>query len=333
MIQKRKKERDVMIVCAGEALIDMVETKNDNYNCFIPKPGGSPYNTAVAVARAGGSAGYFGAIAEDCFGKQLIGRLKADNVSLRFVKQCSEPSTLAFVQTQNGEPNYSFYVTGTSMMVFDPARALALTHELSAGSCIVFGSISLVLEPVGTMYEALMQEFASRQNRPIIAFDPNIRSHLIRNKTDYLKRFEKFVEHVDIVKVSQADLEFLMPDISFEKALEIIAGKGALLVVGTRGVHGAAAVKRDDSGRLLYCEVPGRSVQVADTVGAGDTFHGALLAVLEQKGKLTKEALLTMDNDELTEVLNFANCASALVCTRYGAEPPTLDEITALLPQ
>lgn len=322
-----------MIICAGEALIDMIESQGQNQLCFIPKPGGSPYNIAIAAARAGASAGFFGSISRDSFGTLLINRLETNSVSVQFVKRCTEPSALAFVQTLYGEPNYSFYFAGTSMMVFDAAGALALIQKLSRDSCVVFGSISLVTEPVGTMYETLLLEAANSHARLLIAFDPNVRPQLIWDKKNYLRRFEKFAETADIIKASQADLEYLMPNASFEQALEILAANGALLVVGTRGARGAVAVKRTEDGRLLHCEVPGRSVKIADTVGAGDTFLGALLAELEQKGKLTKETLLAMEENELAEVLNFASCASALVCTRYGAEPPTLEEITAELLQ
>ncbi len=323
-----------MIVCVGEALIDMVENPDQREMCFIPKPGGSPYNTAIAAARAGAEVGFFGTLSVDNFGRKLMNRLKKEHVSIKYVKQCTDPTALAFVQIrEHGEPEYSFYFNGTSMTAFDPKKAVQLINEIQAISCVVVGSISLVVEPTATLIEAMILSITASPHRQLISFDPNVRPVLVRDKALYLERFQKIVEHADIVKVSHADLEYLMPDVNFETALKQLATRGPGLVVGTRGSQGALCIRRNADGVLLQCDVPGCEVTVADTVGAGDTFHGALLAALQAMGKLNRDGLRTMTEEQLKHALEFAVCASALVCMRYGAEPPTLQEITAMLPQ
>ena len=323
-----------MIICAGEALIDMVENPEQREMCFVPKPGGSPYNTALAAARAGADVGFFGTLSVDGFGRKLMSRLNDEHVSVKYVKQCTDPTALAFVQIrEHGEPEYSFYFNGTSMTAFDSEKSAQLINELHVISCVVFGSISLVVEPTATLLEAMVLSVAASPNRCIISYDPNVRPALIRDKAIFLERFQKIVEHADIVKVSQADLEYVMPGVNFETALQQLAKQGPVLVVGTRGSRGALCIRRNADGALLQSEVSGRTVTVADTVGAGDTFHGALLAALQAMGKLNKDALRTLNEEQFKHALEFAVSASALVCMRYGAEPPTLQEINAMLPQ
>jgi len=323
-----------MIVCVGEALIDMVEKSVQQDVCFFPKPGGSPYNTAMAAARAGATVGFFGSISNDSFGRKLMNRLSEENVSVKYVNQCTEPTALAFVQIQeHGEPEYSFYFNKTSMTAFNAEKTVQLINDLHAISCVMFGSISLVVEPTATLLESLLLSIVGTPYRPLISLDPNIRLLVIRDRALYLEQFYKIVAHADIVKVSHADISYVMPELSLEAALEELTMQGPSLVVGTRGSQGAICIKRNADGTLIRCEVPGRMVTVADTVGAGDTFHGALLAKLQSMGKLNRESLNSLTKEELAHILEFAVTASALVCTRYGAEPPNLKEINAMLLQ
>jgi fructokinase len=67
---------------------------------------------------------------------------------------------------------------------------------------------------------------------------------------------------------------------------------------------------------------PGLAVDVVDTVGAGDTFQAALLARLDETGKLERAALSGLTADEVADLLDFAVQAAAITCSRRGADLP-----------
>jgi fructokinase len=99
-----------MIVSCGEALIDFVPARTTaGENAYVPRPGGSPFNVAVAVGRLGVAAGFLGGVSTDFFGRQLLAALHASNVDTRYTTRFNRPSTLAFVNLEAVEPEYTFY--------------------------------------------------------------------------------------------------------------------------------------------------------------------------------------------------------------------------------
>jgi fructokinase len=306
-----------MIACCGEALIDMVPdgSKEDAY---LARPGGCPYNTAIAAARLGAKAAFIGRMGSDFMGDMLFERLESNGVETRFVVRRSEPSTLAFVKrSAGGDARYAFYSLGAADRSFAlgdlPANLGPDAHFL------MFGSISLVQEPVAATVEALVTRESKRR---LVSFDPNVRPGLIPDKAGYLEKFERWVSQSAIVKLSSDDLEWLFPGKSEAECVDRLLSLGASLVALTRGSEGALA--RTKSARA---EVGAIKVKVADTIGAGDTFHAALLARLERDGIATRSAVEALGAADLRAILGFANAAAACNCTRTGAEPPTLSEL------
>ncbi|MDR0301480.1 MAG: PfkB family carbohydrate kinase, partial [Treponema sp.] len=113
-----------------------------------------------------------------------------------------------------------------------------------------------------------------------------------------------------------------------EDALEKLIAMGTRLAIITLGPDGAMAILRRNDGSTIKTSAPGVNItNLVDTVGAGDTFLGALLAFLDMKGKLSHNAIAGLSETCLNDALVFANKAAAVVCTRHGAQPPTLDEI------
>jgi fructokinase len=334
-----------MIICSGEALIDMVRKETGpGEEVFLPLPGGSPYNTAVAIGRLGVPVKFLGCFSRDFFGEILIKRLRENHVGDDLVVRTDQHSTLAFVKLEKGkEPQYVFYTEGTADRSFSREN---LAEKLPGGKlpadtrCILFGSIAMTMEPVaGTIESLIFSQAAKGDGAPVISFDPNIRPFMIQDREAYVRRFESWLPAVTIAKISGADFDFIYPANAgagapgsgslLVKSMEKVLSLGPTLVVSTLGPQGALALLRKNSGGVLRVSAPVVDLPVVDTIGAGDTFHGALLSWLELKGKMSRPAIAALSEEELYEALVFANKAASLVCSRRGAEPPTRAEVEA----
>ncbi|MDR1445038.1 MAG: carbohydrate kinase [Treponema sp.] len=320
-----------MIICLGEALIDMVPCGGE---AFLPLPGGSPCNTAVAIGRLGVPVKFLGRFSRDFFGEILMKRLGENGVGDDLMVRTDRNSTLAFVKLEPGrEPQYAFYTEGTADRSFS---AEDLEAKLPGGNlppganCLLFGSIAMTMEPAASTIESLILSQGTRGDAaPVISFDPNIRPFMIRNREAYVRRFETWLSAVSIAKISTADFDFIYPGLGLEQSLERVLSLGPVLAVSTLGAEGAAALLRRGA-ETLRVSAPVVDLPVADTIGAGDTFHGAFLSWLEIHGKMSRRAIAGLGTEELGEALWFANKAASLVCSRRGAEPPTLAEVEAL---
>lgn len=323
-----------MIICCGEALIDMVPAgSNGKGEGFLPFPGGSPFNTAIAIGRLGVPVTFLGKFSTDFFGEAILKRLKANHVSDELVIRSSQNSTLAFVKLARGkEPQYVFYTEGTadrSLTAEDLPKKLPLDTR-----CILFGSIAMTMEPVSSAIEAFILRENALQGQgkeaPVISFDPNVRPFMIPDKKAYVKNFEKWIAASTIAKISAADFEFIYPTLGIEKALQKLLAMGPRLVIATLGSKGALALLRRNDGSMIKVSAPTVNLPVVDTIGAGDTFHGAFLSWLERKGKMSRPQVAALSETELYDALFFANKAASIVCSRAGAEPPGLREVENL---
>lgn len=319
-----------MILACGEALIDMVpKTSPEGKTLFLPCPGGSPYNTIIAVSRLGAPAAFMGRLSTDFFGEALIRGLVQNKVETDFIIRSGENSTLAFVKLEKGrEPQYIFYTEGSA------DRSLSLSDLPSSLPsvirCILFGSISLTMEPVASSIETFIRREGRRgADAPVISLDPNVRPFMIPDKEAYIKRFEGWAADAVIAKISGADFDFIYPGLGPEKSLEKILTLGPTLAVTTLGPKGALALLKREDGTTIRVSAPVVDVPVVDTIGAGDTFHGAFLSWLERRGRMSRKAIPALAEGELYEALFFANKAASLVCSRQGADPPDLAEMEA----
>ena len=307
-----------MILCCGEALIDFVPLPE--VEGYKPCPGGSVYNIAIGLGRLGTPAGFFCKISTDFFGDHLLDYLNETGVDTTLCPRSADPTTLAFVSLpgQGEEPRFMFYANDSADRLLTADDLPMLPEEVKA---LHFGSISLVMEPGATALETLMHRESGRH---IISLDPNVRPGLIANQEAYRQRFEGWVSLVDIVKLSRADFEFLYPD---QDMVEMIAGwfmKGISLCIVTLGAEGSAGYAA--AGATAFAPTP--RVNVADTVGAGDTFLAATLSYLDQNGILDqREQIRTLTNAELAACLSYAGRAAAINCSRQGANPPYKHEM------
>jgi len=307
-----------MIVVCGEALVDFTPTPVGDGEAYVPRAGGSPLNVAVTLARLEAPAAFLGRLSRDFFGQLLRRHLVINGVDLRYLKDGPELTSLAFVHLVPGEePAYRFYLENSADRGLLPEHLPpAFPNEVQA---LHFGSLSLVLEPGASTLEHCMRR--EREAR-VISLDPNVRPGLIVDHEAYMRRLDGWVRLADIVKVSVADLAWLHPGEEPERVARGWLERGPSLVAVTAGVDGCAGFTRDQTVR-----VPGLAVQVVDTVGAGDAYMGGLLARLQHRGWLARARLAGLTATELTEVLSFANRASALTCARAGADPPYRSEV------
>ncbi|WP_128976207.1 carbohydrate kinase family protein [Streptomyces roseicoloratus] len=302
-----------MIVVAGESLIDLVPDPVPGgvpggapgaLAPLLPRPGGGPYNTAVALGRIGADVAFCSRVSTDAFGEVLVERLRAAGVATGLVQRGPEPTTLAVASVgPDGSARYGFYVEGTA------DRFFALPERLPDGvRAVAFGTCSLALEPGASAYEALLRR--SSRAGALTLLDPNVRPGLIPDAEVYRERFAGWLSYVSVLKLSEEDAAWLGG--SPEEWLA--AGPGA--VVLTRGAAGLTVFTRGHE-----VSVPAVPVRVADTIGAGDTVSAALLHGL---GDRPVTALSAVDWREL---LGYAARAAAVTCSRTGAEPPYAREL------
>jgi fructokinase len=305
----------VIVVC-GETLIDLVPAGPDTWRALA---GGGPANTAVALRRLDTETAMLARISGDAFGEQLRARLVEADVDLRYVVEAPEPSTLAVVSfDENGSARYGFYVDGTADWQWQPAE---LPAELPADVRAVHaGSMALAMAPGGPVLESLL---ARERDRRVVSIDPNVRSIACPDHERYRALVERWLGIAHIVKVSDDDVRFLYPGDDVAEVAGRWATAGPSIVVMTKGAQGATA----STSRGETVAVPGESVEVVDTIGAGDTFSAAMLAWLDEHGLMSPDALRTLDASAVRAMLAFGVRAAAITCTRAGADPPTRAEL------
>jgi len=331
-----------VIVVAGEALIDLVPSPQDTspsdggtgaptadgrLPALLPRRGGGPYNTAVALGRLGSPAAFCSRISTDSFGEALLQGLHDGGVDTSLVQRGSEPTTLAVADiSADGSAGYGFYADGTADRLFTLPPALpAAARALSLGTC------SLVLEPGASAYESLLRREARRG--VFTALDPNIRSGLIPDPDAYRARFRSWLPDVALLKLSEEDALWLAgPDAapggtgeSVTAAAKDWLDAGPAAIVLTRGGDGLTVLTRG-GGEVT---VPGERVTVVDTIGAGDTVNAALLHRLDAHDALSYAAVAALGTDDWRDILRFAARAAAVTCSRAGAEPPFATELAA----
>ncbi|MBD3787923.1 MAG: carbohydrate kinase [Sphingomonadales bacterium] len=306
-----------MILCCGEALIDMLPGETaSGAEAFRPCPGGGLFNTAVALGRLGLRTGFLSGISTDPFGARLIAALTAAGVTCDLAIRSDRPTTLAFALIRDGQARYVFYDEGSAGRMLAPVDLPAIPDRVQA---MVFGGISLMAEPCGTAYETLMRREAATR---VTMIDPNIRPAMIRNEPAYRARLARMLAVADIVKLSDEDLRWLEgPGEIADLARQVLA-RGPRLVFITEGAHGAHGFSARETEF-----VPALSVPVVDTIGAGDTFNAGALAALERAGALSKTAIAAASPALIRAALAAGNRAAAVTVGREGADPPWATEL------
>ncbi|HEY5855313.1 MAG TPA: carbohydrate kinase [Aldersonia sp.] len=303
----------VRVLVCGEALVDLVPVRSAGAppgSLFAAALGGGPFNVAIALGRLGSAVGLLSRISTDGFGVRLAQRLVESGVDLALLQRGPEHTTLAVTTLDSaGAATYGFYAEGTAdRLVADPGVLPDSVRALS------FGTLSLLYEPGASVYEALLHR--AHADGRLTMLDPNIRPLAITDPTGYRARFAGWLPSVDVLKVSEDDADWLSAGPGgTELAHWLEAGVGAVLL--TRGGDGLSVITRD-----FRCDVAAPPTVVADTIGAGDTVHGATLHWLDRREALDSATVRGWGSGDWEAALRFAVRAAAITVSRQGADPP-----------
>ena len=316
-----------VIAVLGERIVDFVP--GEDPQAYRAVAGGSPANVALGVRRLGGEPVLLGRAGDDGLAG-LLDRAIADNgLATAALLRRTGPSLLAVCTRQDdGSVSYYFYYQGSPDLLWDEADLGEALAAARAAGATAWHTGSLV-SWLGPGVDAVLAAWrAAREAGDLtLSYDPNARPGTVPQEV-MRARVEDFVRLSDVVKVSDEDLAFLYPGEAPEAVCARWIEQGPALVVLTRGPQGLSAWRRDRD----VVEVPGRSVEVADTVGAGDTVTAALLVGLGDAGALGAGGDIEgLSDDVVREILERAAVAAAITCSREGAQPPTRGEVDAAL--
>ena len=306
-----------MYLVCGEALFDFFS--EDDASGLASKvnfkaiAGGSPFNVAVGLRRLGVDSALFAGLSTDYLGRRLQQVLQEEGVRADYLIDFAAPTTLAMVAVgANGSPHYSFRGEGCA------DRQLSFAHLPQLGDDVRglhIGSFSLVVQPIADTLLTLVQRESGKR---LITLDPNVRLNPEPNIDLWRERVATLVQLADMIKVSDEDLSLLYPEQDPQRVIEGWLQHRCQLVFLTRGGEGATVFSRAHGS----WSVPACSVQIADTVGAGDTFQAALITWLTEQGLDSVEGVQQLSREQIDAMLRFAVQAAALTCSKTGPDLP-----------
>lgn len=296
------------VLVVGEALVDVV----DRDGARSEHVGGSPANVAMGLARLGHPTVLAACVGDDERGDVVVEHVTGHGVELSHgTVRPGRTSTAQALLAPDGSATYTFEIE------WDPTL-----DGLGEAGHVHTGSLATVLEPGAVDVVALVRE---RREAASISYDPNIRPAVV-GEGDHRIGVEEVIALSDVVKGSDEDVRELYGDVDLDDVMTRWLGLGAGLVVITRGADGV--VWRAASG--ASGSAPARAPEVADTVGAGDSFMAGLLSGLLDAGLLgpaTREALHAADEAALAPALDRALTTSAITVGRPGAYAPARSEL------
>ncbi|ARU52553.1 carbohydrate kinase [Cellulosimicrobium cellulans] len=299
------------VLVVGEALIDVVHRADGSVD---EHPGGSLANVALTLGRLGRDARLATWLGQDARGDVVRAWLDDSAVTLAPGSTGAAATSVATAHLdEQGAATYEFDLEWRV-----PVGTAAGTGTLAVHT----GSIAAVLEPGAADVRALV---AAARETATITYDPNARPALMGDPADALARIEALVALADVVKVSDEDVAWLVPGADPVAVAHRWLALGPALVVVTFGGEGAVAVTAAGEQR-----VAAPRVRVVDTVGAGDSFMGALVDGLWDAGLLgadRREALRAIDAATLAGLLERCVAVAAITVSRAGANPPRRTEL------
>ncbi|AIY87966.1 MULTISPECIES: carbohydrate kinase family protein [unclassified Thermotoga] len=308
------------VLCTGEILIDFIsEDRGKNLSqseLFRKKAGGSPLNVAVALRRLGRRVSFLGKLGKDQFSSFLLEAMKKEGIdTTHVVVDPSCKTTLAFVaRDEMGNPDFVFFRENPADTNLRPEEVKLNPEDFSF---LHIGSYSLVVEPSRSTYLKVMEEFL-KAGKPV-SYDPNVRASLIEDRESFVKDFLEISSKVDIVKLSDKDLEYIFQE-DLETSVEKIPIREDAVLFVTMGEKGCLVKYR---GKVRM--VPAFKVEPVDATGCGDSFTAAVIHKYLEK---TPETI-----EDAVEIGKFANAVAAIVITRVGGVDamPVLDEVEMFL--
>ena len=312
------------VTALGELLIDFTENGESSQGnpLMEANPGGAPCNVLAMLQKLGKKTAFIGKVGSDMFGNQLKTVVEEVGIDTRnLIMDEKHHTTLAFVHTYpDGDRDFSFYR--------DPGADMMLTKEevqkdLIASSRIFhFGTLSSTHEGVREATRHAIE--LAKEAGCIITFDPNLRPPLWESLEDAKREIEYGLTKCDVLKISDNEVEFLFGTTDYDKGAALIREKYNIpLVLITMGKDGSRAYYKD----LRVEAAPFLQENTIETTGAGDTFCASTLNYVLEHG------LEDLTEENLKELLTFANAAASLITTRKGAlrVMPSREEVLAFI--
>lgn len=310
-----------MLTVIGEALVDIVKRPDQPEHAY---PGGSPMNVAIGVSRLGHKTQFIGRYGDDENGKMIDAHLRDSGVLLPVGADDKKTSTAQANIGETGAAEYEFDLDWSLDAAKDTLREVAET-----ATAIHVGSIGAMLEPGAT---TVVETLQAADGTALITYDPNCRPTIIPDSSVARDWAQRIIKHADVVKASDEDLLWLYPNRTLEDTAKAWLEAGVNLVIVTRGEMGPCAFTKSVASQGVA--VPAHKVEVADTVGAGDSLMAALITTLLDRGIEGADASTKIEElteDDLKEILTFSATAAGITVSRAGAHPPTREELETVL--
>ncbi|MFV0364160.1 MAG: carbohydrate kinase family protein [Suipraeoptans sp.] len=311
------------VVTLGELLIDFTSNGvSENGNIlFEANPGGAVSNVLAMLQKQGKKTAFLGKVGEDQFGKLLkdtLDKVGIDSQGLLLDKKYN--TTLAFVHTfPDGDRDFSFYRKNGADLMIDKSE---ICYDIIKDSrAFHFGTLSMTSEPA---YSATIEslDYAKSENK-LITFDPNLREPLWDTLDNAKEKIKEGMQYCDVLKISDNEIQFVSGLEDYDDGIAFIREKYNIpLIFLTMGKDGSCAYYKD-----IKVSKQGYSVKTIETTGAGDTFTACAISGVLDYG------IENLNEDNLNEILEFANAAAAIVTTRKGAimSMPNVEEVRELI--
>lgn len=308
------------VVALGELLIDFTEngTSGQGNPVYEANPGGAPCNVLSMLNRLGHQTAFLGKVGNDIFGRQLRSTVESAGINVEGLLTDEDVrTTLAFVETKpDGDRDFSFYRNpGADMML----REEEVRDDIIAtGKIFHFGTLSMTNEPVRSATKHAIA--VAKENGALISFDPNIREPLWKDMEKAKEQTAYGLSVCDILKISDNEIQWFSGKEDYTEGIRMLQQTYQIpLILLSMGRDGSRAYYKN-----MIVEVPAfLQKNTIETTGAGDTFGACCLHYILQYG------LMELTEQQLKDMLTFANAAASIITTRKGAlrVMPSLEEI------
>ena len=318
-------EKQFDVIAMGELLIDftMNGKSEQGNNMFEACPGGAPCNVLAMLNKLGKKTAFLGKVGQDQFGVLLKYTLDESGIDTSNLKMDADVNTtLAFVHTfPDGDREFSFYR--------NPGADMRLTADeidaefLKKAKLFHFGTLSMTHEGVREATKKALN--IAKENGLLISFDPNLRPPLWSSLELAKEQMEYGFQFCDILKISDNEIQFVSGKEDYDEGIQYLQEKYHIpLILLTLGKDGSRAYYKD-----MRVERSGFKMDTIETTGAGDTFCGSSLNYLLEHG------IENLTEEQLGEMMTFANAAAALITTRKGAirSMPEKEEVLEVIGQ
>lgn len=311
------------VIALGELLIDftMNGQSEQGNNMFEACPGGAPCNVLALLNKMGKKTAFIGKVGKDQFGALLRDTITEAGIDAsNLMVDENVNTTLAFVHTfPDGDREFSFYRNpGADMML----TADEVNPEVVKDTKVFhFGTLSMTHEGVCEATKKAVE--TAKANGCLVSFDPNLRPPLWSSLDLAKEQMEYGFGKCDILKISDNEIQFVSGKEDYDEGIAYLQETYNIpLILLTMGKDGSRAYYKG-----MRVERPGFSVKAIETTGAGDTFCGSSL------NYLVDHDFENLTEEQLGEMLTFANAAAALVTTKKGAikAMPVKEEVLELI--